>query len=87
MRYIDEVCNLFDVEILCDIEAIPDRINWDVRYKPTVAIGSRSDEVSFVMTPWFTSLEDLDAFLQRHIATLRAMNGDDVPAPIMVDWA
>jgi hypothetical protein len=87
MRFIDEVCNLFDVEVLCDIEPVADRVKWEVRYKPTLALGSRSDEVSFIMTPWFTSLEDLDAFLERHIATLRTMVGDDVPAPNMVGWA
>ncbi len=86
MRFVDEVCNLFDVDVVCDIEAIPDRVNWDVRYKPMIALGSRSEAVSFIMTPLFTSLEELDAFLERHIATLR-MVGDDEPAPCMVDWS
>lgn len=87
MRFIDEVCNLFDVEILCDIEPIADRINWDVRYRPTVALGSRTDKVSFIMTPWFTSLEELNAFLQWHIGLLRKLDGADTPAPCMIDWS
>ncbi len=86
MRFVDEVCNLFDVDVVCDIEAIPDRVNWDVRYKPMIALGSRSDQVSFIMTPWFCDIADLDAFLGQHIVTLRAMEGDDVPAPNMVNW-
>jgi len=87
MRFVDEVCNLFDVDVVCDIEAIPDRVNRNVRYKPMIALGSRSDQVSFIMTPWYASLEELDTFLGRHIATLRQMVGDDVPAPNMVNWS
>jgi hypothetical protein len=100
MRFIDEVCNLFDVEILCDIEETehdPLGVDWtglretQTRVKPVVALGSRGELaaglVSFVMTPWFNSLEELNAFLQWHIELLRRMDGADTPAPCMTDWS
>ncbi len=86
MRFVDEVCNLFDMEVLCDIEPIPDRIEWEVRYKPMIAIGSRSDQVSFIMTPWFTEEAKLEGFLGLHIESLRAIAADDVHAPYMCNW-
>lgn len=87
MRFIDEVCNLFDMEVLCDIEPIADRINWEVRYKPTVGIGCRTEEIGFIMTPWFTSLEELNAFCELHVEKFREASKDsEEPAPNATDW-
>ena len=99
MRFVDEVCNIFDCEVLCDIEEVRtsrpvlvylvSEPEW--RVKPVVAIGSRGDFpaglVSFVMTPFFNTLEELDEFCSRHIEKFRRIGEDpDAPAPDATCW-
>ncbi len=107
MRFIDEVCNLYDCEVIVDIEEtlvfppkgmpfnLPTadylKMEPDTHVKPVVAIGSRSDYsaglVSFVMTPFFSTLEELNAFCERHIERFRAIGEDpDAPAPDATEW-
>jgi hypothetical protein len=100
MRFIDEVCEMFDVEILCDIEETehdPLGVDWtglretETRVTPVIALGCRAEMAAgltgFVMTPWFHDEAKLEGFLGYHIDTLRAMCHDDAPAPNMCDWA
>jgi hypothetical protein len=86
MRFIDEVCNLYDCEVLADCEQVEGLIH------SVVSIGSRGSyenvEVSFTMTPRFNSLEELEAFCSRHIEKFRMIAEDpDSPAPDATEWA
>ena len=80
MRYIDEVCNLYDCDVLADCEAVEGLIHC------TITIGSRGSyenvEVSFTMTPRFNSMQELEAFCTRHIEKFRMIAEDpEQPAP------
>jgi hypothetical protein len=100
MRYVDEVCNLYDCEVLCDIEETehdPLGVDWTglretvTKVEPVIAIGSRAEMgaglVGFVMTPWFHTLEELDAFCWLHIEKFREIGEkDDEPAPDATGW-
>ena len=90
MRFIEEVCNLFDVEVLCDIEPVDPANEADVRYNPVIAIGARAELgaglVHYVMTPWFSTEQELDDFLSLHIDSLRMYTETDAPVPNITDW-
>lgn len=107
MRFVDEVCNLYECDVICDIEeslvfppsdtplTLPVdcylKMEPESRVKPVVAIGSRGEYpaglVSFVMTPFFSTLEELDDFCSRHIDRFRSLAQDpDAPAPDATCW-
>jgi hypothetical protein len=80
MRFVDEVCNLYECDVLADCEQIEGLIH------AVVSIGSRGGyedvEVSFTMTPHFNTLEELNAFCGRHIEKFRMIAEDpEQPAP------
>jgi hypothetical protein len=88
MRFIDEVCNLFDVEVICDIETADPLNEAEVRYNPVVAIGARAEHgaglFGYTMTPWFREMVDLNHFCERNIekfreASVACDNGAAVP--------
>jgi hypothetical protein len=64
------VCQLFDVEVLYNIEAVSDDEN-DFRVRPCVALGEISDYAAgfrgYEITPWFSSEEELDEFCECNI--------------------
>lgn len=101
MRFIDEVCNLYDCDMLCDLQQqsaflhmldlsqpMPDPVDPDALFvKSVVFIGSRAGEISFVMTPVFNSMEELEAFCNRHIERFRSLaENPDAPAPDATEW-
>ena len=69
-RYINTVCQLFDVQVLYDFEAVSDDEN-DFRVRPYVALGEMSNYATefrgYEITPWFPSEEELDEFCERNI--------------------
>lgn len=73
-RYINEVCELFDLTVLCDIEAVSDDEN-DFRVKPVIAIGQQSELAAglpgFTLTTWFSTEEELDEFCELNINRFR----------------
>jgi hypothetical protein len=86
MRYIDEVCNLFDCEVLYDIEETEQGM-----VNTAVSIGSRAEHaaglIGFIMTPWFHTLDELNAFCCLHIEKFREIGEkEDEPAPDATDW-
>lgn len=90
--FINEVCSLFDVEILTDVESLSNDEN-DFRVKPVIAIGARAELgaglIGFVMTPWFSTEEELDAFCQRNIEAFRvAAEACENGAPVVdaTEW-
>lgn len=99
MRYVDEVCNLFNCEVICNIvekEHDPLGVDWtslretQTIVEPVIAIGSRIEFdtglAGFVMTPWFHELAELNAFCQRHIEKFRDLV-EKQPAPDATSWA
>jgi hypothetical protein len=93
-KFIDQVCNLFDVNVLHDIEIVTkyDEFNSGEpmveRVRGTVALGLRAEhsagEVGFVMTNWFNSEDELDEFCEANIsrfqiAAAECENGAPVP--------
>lgn len=91
MRYTNEVCRLFDCDILCDIEVSTGENPEELRVMPLVAIGSRGEYqgglVSFIMTPFFSTMERLDDFCKRHIERFREVAEDqNSPAPDATEW-
>src|SRR5271170_7832607 len=99
MRFIDEVCGMFDVEVLCDIEEVehdPLGVDWtglrepELRVTPVIALGCRAEMaaglVGFVMTPWFHDEAKLEGFLGYHIDRLRELAEEEEPAPNMIGW-
>ncbi len=91
MRYVDEVCNLFDCEVICDIEPAEPENEESTAIIPMIAIGSRGEYaaglVSFVMTPFFRTMEELEAFCWLHIEKFREIGAkDDEPAPDATGW-
>ena len=93
MRFIEEVCNLFDVEVLCDIEPVDPANEADVRYNPVIAIGARAELgaglVHYVMTPWFKDETELNYFCERNIEKFRAAStacDEGAAVPDATDW-
>lgn len=91
-RYINEVCELFDVTVLCDVEAVSDDEN-DFRVKSCVAIGWNSEPDAGIrygtITNWFSSEQELDEFCERNIVRFReeaekCNNG--APVPDATEW-
>jgi hypothetical protein len=72
-RHINEVCELFDIQVLCDIEAVGD--GDDLRVKPCVALGCPGELAAgipyVVVTPWFPTEEELDEFCELNINRFR----------------
>ncbi len=72
-RYINEVCELLDIEVLCDIEEVGD--GNDFRVKPCVALGWYGEPAAGirygVVTPWFPTEEKLDEFCELNINRFR----------------
>ena len=86
-RYINEVCELFDVTVLCDIEEV------DGKIRSVVAIGWNSEPDAGIMygtiTNWFSSEQELDEFCERNIVRFReeaekCNNG--APVPDATEW-
>jgi len=76
-RYINEVCELFDIYVLCDIESISDDEHGFLvkPVKPVCALGWHSEPDAGirygVVTPWFSSEEELDEFCELNINRFR----------------
>lgn len=86
-RYINEVCELFDVTVLCDCEEVDEKI------RTVVAIGWNSEPDAGIrygtITNWFSSEQELDEFCERNIVRFReeaekCNNG--APVPDATEW-
>lgn len=82
--FINEVCAMFDISVLTDIEG--DLSDSPIRV--VVALGERAETaaglVGYVMTPWFSTEDELDKFCEQninrfHIAAAECELGAAVP--------
>lgn len=90
--FINEVCNLFDIQVLHDMEPLSDNED-DMSFKSVVAIGWNAEPDAGirygVVTPWFSTEEELDAFCERNIEAFReAAVACDNGAPVVdaTEW-
>jgi hypothetical protein len=93
-RFINEVCQLFDITVLCDIEDISDE-GEEFRVKTVVCLGWNSEPDAGIrygtVTPWFANEDELEAFCERNIEAFRkhadAMDKDYTVAVVdATDW-
>lgn len=86
-RFVNEVCELFDVQVLCDIEEV------DGKIRSVVAIGWNSEPDAGIrygtISNWFSSEQELDEFCERNIERFReeAVKCDNgAPVPDATEW-
>jgi hypothetical protein len=89
--HVKEVCELFDVNVLSDMESVSDDEN-DPRFKSVYAIGWNGEPDAGIrygtMTGWFDSMELLEDFCKRNIERFRAEAAkDDAAIPDASDWS
>jgi hypothetical protein len=88
--FVEEVCSLFDLYILQDIEALSDAED-ETRVKAVLAIGAEAEPEAGLyrctLTPWFGSLEELNAFCEKHIERFRAEADNSDTIPDATEWA
>lgn len=86
--YIGQVCELFDVTVLSDIEGDDDTNPRDV--KSVYALGWNSEPDAGIrygtITGWFHTVEELEDFCRRNIGKFQAAAQEDGPAPDATDW-
>lgn len=100
-RHINEVCQIFDVEVLVDIandgvglcdgyKVSHEDTNHDPSTVPLqvrVALGTRCSDTVAVMTRWFRSEEELDEFCELNINRFRiAASEVDAVLPDATEW-
>jgi hypothetical protein len=85
-RYINEVCELLDIDVLTDIEEVGNESNPKI--KPVVALGWHGEPAAGirygVVTRWFNNEEELDEFCELNIERFRTAaeeceNGAAIP--------
>lgn len=93
MKFTEEVCGLFDLEVLCDIDPVDPTNEADTRTVSVIAIGARQELgaglVGFTITPWFRTPEELNYFCERNIEKFQAAAvACDNGAPVVdaTDW-
>ena len=78
-KFMLEVCGGLDISLLSDIEPLNPDDESDMRVRTCVALGERSELGAglrgYSVTPWFPTMEELEAFCQRHIERFRAAMG------------
>jgi hypothetical protein len=85
-RYINEVCALFDVTLIIDVDGTLD----SKVIKVSVALGVRTDdnktmgETGYLLTNWFPGEDELDEFCELNINRFRiaasaVTKGADMP--------
>lgn len=91
-RFINEVCGMFDIYVLHDMEPLSNDEN-DFRFKSVVALGWNAEPDAGirygVVTPWFSTEEELDVFCQRHLEEFKtAAVACDNGAPVVdaTEW-
>ncbi len=91
MKFIQEVCEMFDVEVLCDIEPAEPENEESTKIIQVIALGCRAEMGAglwgFTMTPWFSTEQELDDFLGLHIDSLRVHAATVEHVPNITDWA
>ena len=91
MKFIEEVCNLFDVEVLCDIDSAEPENEESTKIVQVIALGCRAEMdaglYGFTMTPWFSTEQELEDFLGLHIESLRVYAATECPVPNITDWS
>ncbi len=93
--YVEEVCQMFDVVVLSDIEVTKtDENDVPVKWNSVVALGWHGEPDAGIrygtMTPWFASESELDEFCKRNIDRFRRAAEEcenlDKPVPDASDW-
>lgn len=92
-RYINEVCQLLDLTVLCDIDMVPcateEQANEgtvDFKIRTSVAIGQEAESAAglrgVLVTNWFENEDQLDEFCELNINRFRiaAKSGEVVDA-------
>jgi len=91
-RYINEVCQSLDINVLHDVEAVSDEEN-ELCVRACVALGERAEHaaglVGFTVTRWFPTEEELDEFCELNINRFRnaaAECDNGAPVPDATAW-
>lgn len=89
---IQEVCELLDIQLMIDgVDVAPEgdeqaqmRTVWMLGWPQELNAGIRSGEV----TPWFFTMDELEAFCVRHLEKFRAhaIANPDGPVPDATGW-
>jgi hypothetical protein len=90
VKYTKEVCELFDVIVLNDMAALSDDEN-DMQHKTVYALGWHAEPSAGInygiVTNWFDSLEELNAFCKRNIKRFRKWaDREDGIVPDASEW-